>query len=113
MVKSLLGMMVLYFLLSLVLIVLGIVTGSLLRLVFPAVDRGMSILIGEVAAIASFYLLTRIMLSVPAIRVSESEEDEEEDGEDEEEEEEPPARPPIWPLPPPERPSWRRRRRRR
>ena len=115
--KSFLGMVFLYFLFTLLLIGLGIVTGSLLRVVFPSVDRAMSILIGEVASVASIYLLARLMVSLPPIGMIDRDEDEDEDDEDEDEDDEeeegpPPVRPPIW-TPPPERPSWKRRRRRR
>jgi hypothetical protein len=123
-VKSIVGVLLLLFLISFVLIVPAIVTGSLLRLVFPSVDRGMSILIGLVAMVSSVHLMIRFTTDPPPIRLDggdrgldvDDDGDEDEDDLDEDQEDEAsraPHRPPTWALPTPERPSWKRRRRRR
>lgn len=114
-IKSFLGILALLFLIILLLLVAAIVTGSLLRLVFPSVDRGMSIIIGLVATVASVQLITRFSMDLRPgpINLGSREFHEDDDDDDEDEEGDPPHRPPTWTLPPPERPSWKRRRRRR
>jgi hypothetical protein len=115
-IKSLLGSLALLFLIITLLLVPAIVTGSLLRLVFPSVDRGMSIIIGLVATVASVQLITRFGMDLPAGPINLGDREfhvDDEDDDDEDEEGDPPHRPPTWTLPPPERPSWKRRRRRR
>jgi hypothetical protein len=118
-IKSILGMFVLLLVVSLSLLVPAIVIGSLLRFVFPSVDRGMSLLIGLVTTVSSVHLITRFTMEQGPIRISTGrqafvdEEDEEDDEDDGDEPGPPPQRPPAWTLPPPERPSWKRRRRRR
>jgi hypothetical protein len=118
-IKSFLGMVLFLFLLSLVLLVPAIVTGSLLRLVFPSVDRGMSILIGLVATVSSIHLITRFTMDFRPIPINIGEQElDDDDDDDDDEDQEPeasraPRHPPTWTLPSPERPSWKRRRRRR
>ena len=63
-IKSFLGSLALLFLIILVLLIPAIVTGALLRLVFPSVDRGMSIIIGLVATVASVQLITRFTMEL-------------------------------------------------
>jgi uncharacterized membrane protein YedE/YeeE len=115
-VKSFLGSLALLFLIILLLLVPAIVTGALLRLVFPSVDRGMSIIIGLVATVAAVQLITRFTMDLrpgPIYLGDQEIDEDDEDDEDEDESGQPPRRPPAWTLPPPERPSWKRRRRRR
>jgi hypothetical protein len=118
-IKSIFGMFFLLLIVSLVLLIPATVTGSLLRFVFPSVDRGMSILIGLVTTVSSVHLITRFTMEPGPIRISTGrqafvDEEDEEDGEDDDDESgQPPRHPPAWSLPPPERPSWKRRRRRR
>ena len=115
-IKSFLGSLALLFLIILLLLVPAIVTGALLRLVFPSVDRGMSIIIGLVATVASVQLITRFTMGLrpePIYLGDQQFDEDDEDDDDEDESGQPPRRPPSWTLPPPERPSWKRRRRRR
>jgi hypothetical protein len=117
-IKSILGMFFLLLIVSLVLLIPAIVTGSLLRFVFPSVDRGMSVLIGLVTTVSSVHLITRFTMEPGPIRISTGRQafidEEDEDDEDEEDEAgQPHQQPPAWTLTPPERPSWKRRRRRR
>jgi hypothetical protein len=112
--KSLLGSLALLFLIILLLLVPAIATGSLLRLVFPSVDRGMSIVIGLVATVASVQLITRFSMDMRPSPIDRGDQEFDEDHEDDEDDSgQPPHRLPAWTLPPPERPSWKRRRRRR
>ena len=120
-IKSILGVFFLLLVVSLVLLVPAIVIGSLLRFVFPSVDRGMSLLIGLVTTVSSIHLITRFTMEPGPIRINtgrqvlvdEDDDDEDEDEDQEDEASQPPHRPPAWTLPPQERPSWKRRRRRR
>jgi hypothetical protein len=111
-IKSFLGMVLVLFLLSFVFLVPAILTGSLLRLVFPSMDRGMSILIGLVATVSSIHLITRFTMDFrpTPIKLGEQEFDDDDDDDDDEEQEpeasHAPRHPPAWTLPSPERPSW-------
>src|SRR4051794_31041576 len=93
---------------SLVLICGGVVIGSLLRVAFPSVDRGMSILIGLIACTASIRILALLFERLPFLYppnpgADDGFEDDEDDddlgGEPE------PVRPPAWILPPSDQPS--------
>ena len=102
---------------SLVLICGGVVIGSLLRVVFPSVDRGMSILIGVIACTASIRILALLFeqphfLYPPNPGADGGFEDDDDDDDDPGGEPEP-VRPPVWILPPSDQPSGKRRRRRR
>ena len=120
-VKSFLGMLFFLFLIILVLLLPAILTGALLRLVFPSVDRGMSIIIGLVATASSIQLITKFTIDYRPTPINiggrgfdDDDEDDEDDDEDQDDEAgRAPRRPPTWTLPSPERPSWKRRRRRR
>jgi hypothetical protein len=114
--RMVLAFLVVVLVFSLVLICGGVVIGSLLRVVFPSVDRGMSILIGVIACTASIRILTLLFeqphfLYPPKPGADGGFEDGEDDddlgGEPE------PVRPPVWILPPSDQPSGKRRRRRR
>jgi hypothetical protein len=98
---------------SLLLICGGVAIGSLLRVVFPSVDRGTSILIGVVACTASIHFLVLIFEKAPIIPMPEP--DDEDAGYDEGDsgDEPEPIRPPLWVLPPSGQPSGKRRRKRR
>lgn len=93
---------------SLLMICSGVVIGSLLRLVFPSVDRGMSILIGLIACIAAVYFLKAIFEGPLIVRAPEFD-DEDDDPVDSPEV----VRPPAWIVPPTGRPAGKPRRRRR
>lgn len=57
--KSLLKFVLTFLVMNLVLIGVGVVIGSLIRLAFPSVDRGMSILIGLLSSIVSTYVMAQ------------------------------------------------------
>ena len=103
---------------SLVLICGGVVIGSLLRVVFPSVDRGMSILIGVIACTASIRILALLVEQPPFLfppnpRADGGVDDDDDDDDDVPGGEPEPVRPPVWILPPSDQPSGKRRRRRR
>jgi hypothetical protein len=112
--RMFLGWLLVLLVISLVLIGVGIASGSLLRVVFPSVDRGMSILVGLVACVSAIHFLSQIVQHLPSISPPEYEDDEDDDDDDDDLGREPETiRPPVWILPPSDRPSRKRRRRRR
>jgi hypothetical protein len=62
--KTLLGIVLAVFVINVVLIGVGVATGSLIRLVFPSVDRGMSILIGLLSSVFSIYGIAKLLAFV-------------------------------------------------
>jgi hypothetical protein len=111
--KFVLWFLLFAFLISLVLLAPAIVTGSLLRLVFPSVDRGMSILIGLVASVSAIHFMIRLYANLRRFQIYGGEEYEQEDEEEADEAGRARSNPPFWTPPSSERPSWRRRRKRR
>ncbi len=86
--KQLLTFSLTLFVFNALLIAVGVATGALLRLVFPSVDRGMSILIGTLATACSLAAIRFIfgVMGSELDRWKEREEDEEDEDEEEEDE---------------------------
>jgi hypothetical protein len=107
--RWILAYLVMVLVFSLLLICGGILIGSFLRVVFPSVDRGMSILIGLIACTASVHFLISIFEKAPVISMPEPRNEDDDDSGDEPE----PIRTPIWLLPPTGEPPGKPRRKRR
>ncbi len=61
--RFVIGLLVCVFILNIVLIGLGVVTGLLLRLVFPSIEWGMSVLIGLLSSVFSILSFVVILWS--------------------------------------------------
>jgi hypothetical protein len=109
MMRSLLGVLFLFFLGAFVLITLGVVTGSLLRMAFPSVDFGLSILIGVVTSVSVIHFVSNLAAKLRPVTLQGDEDEQEIDDEAEEEAEPTPSRQPSW-VPVPRDRSTRRRR---
>jgi hypothetical protein len=111
--RMILGFLFIVLVFSLLLICGGVVMGSLLRVVFPSVDRGTSILLGVITCTSSIYFMQVIVQKVPIVSLSEDEYGGVDDDDDDLGGEPEPVRPPVWILPPTDQPSGKRRRKRR
>jgi hypothetical protein len=109
MMRTLLGVLFLFFLGAFVLITLGVVTGSLLRIAFPSVEFGLSILIGVVTSVSVIHFVSNLAAKLQPVTLRRDEDEHEIDDEAEEDAERTPSGQPSWIPVPPERPTRRRR----
>jgi hypothetical protein len=104
--KSALGMLLIFFVISLMQIGVGILFGFLLHRTFPGIDFGSGTLVGVIVTVSSIYFITRAIMMIEPITVQ--------DDQDEEEEEAPETLPrPTWHAPNPFASDRKRRRKRR